>query len=135
MKRLLAIIFLPLILMLSACSGEDEIMEEELYMNIVAEFSIINQMDDSAFRDLSREEKREAIYEHFGVTEEEFRISHDYYQSDVATQLTRMEAVAAMLRAERDSIQDAEREFRQKLELLKREQEQAADSLETVETP
>lgn len=128
MKKLLILISLLLIAPLfTGCTDDSEVMEEELYMKVVAELAVLNQMDEGLLGDLTREEKREKIYSHFGITEEEFRHSHDYYQSDVPVQLTRMEAVASMLRAERDSIQNAERDFRNRIQELKLSEQDTTD--------
>lgn len=77
------------------------------------EFAIINQLDQQILEERSPEELRQLVYKHYNVTEEEFRISHEYYEQQVDEQLERVKEMSKILRAERDSLVTIEREYNQ----------------------
>jgi len=66
---------------------------------------------------------QQIVYSHYGVTEEEFRISHEYYEQQVENQIERVREMSKILRAERDSVLVVDRKYQ---ELESQEQ---ADSL------
>lgn len=101
-----------LFLMLPACDNTPDILEQELYEMLLLEFSLLNQMDEAFLQEKPREELQVKIYEHYGVSEEEFRRAHEYYQRDIETQIERIEELNLILRQERDSVQQVEREHR-----------------------
>lgn len=103
-------------LLLAGCGPDKEYLDEEVYKRLVAEFALLNQMNEEVLNGRDREEVRFEIFEYYGTTAEEFEISHNYYQTDIDAQLKRMEETSALLRSERDSIHDAERAHRQALE-------------------
>ncbi|MDX1641131.1 MAG: DUF4296 domain-containing protein [Balneolaceae bacterium] len=113
MKKILFILFAGLIIV--SCKPEssapDELIDEETYERMFAEFAIINQLDEQLLSYTSREELRNKVYEHYGVTEEEFRISHEYYEQNIDAQLERVQEITKMLRAERDTAQVIQRQF------------------------
>lgn len=99
---------------LSGCEKDPDVIDAELYQTLIAELTILNQMDEELLDGTTKEEKREQIFEHYGVTEEMFARSHDYYQSDLDAQMNRVQNIQNQLRAERDSVQAAERRYREK---------------------
>lgn len=111
-KLLIAIILLFATL---GCSSEssppDELIDEQTYQQMFMEFAIINQLDQQLVQKKSREELRQIVYEHYDVTEEEFRISHEYYEQQIDNQLERVKEMSKILRAERDSVLMIEREY------------------------
>ncbi len=98
------------------CSSEstppDELIDEQTYQQMFMEFTIINQFDQRILEEKSQEEFRQLVYEHYDVTEEEFRISHEYYEQQVDEQLDRVREMSKILRAERDSLITVEREYK-----------------------
>lgn len=113
MKRLLiAVIFLMITF---GCSSEssppDELIDEQTYEQMFMEFAIINQLDQRLLQKTSQEKLRQLVYEHYNVTEEEFRISHEYYERQIDDQLERVKEMSRTLRAERDSLLTIEREY------------------------
>ena len=101
----------------AGCSEKpDDVMDEELYGNVLIELTIINHMDESQLGERTPEQLRDRVFEKYSVTREQFRISHEYYQLDMQKQMQRVEEYSERLRAERDSIQQAERQFRLDLE-------------------
>ncbi|MCG2590530.1 DUF4296 domain-containing protein [Rhodohalobacter sulfatireducens] len=113
MKKLLFVLIL--LIVLPGCSSEsnppDELIDEQTYEQIFMEFAIINQLDKRILEDRSQEELRQLVYEHYDVTEEEFRISHEYYEQNVEEQLERVRDMSDILREERDSLVVIERKY------------------------
>lgn len=113
MKKL----FFTIILLITVvgCSSDsnppDELIDEETYQQMFMEFTIINQLDERILQEKSQEDFRQMVYEHYNVTEEEFRISHEYYEQQVDEQLDRVRDMSKILRAERDSLLTIEREY------------------------
>lgn len=108
-----ALLFSLLFFSLSACEEEPEIIDEELYKTLITELAIVNQMDEELLSDKTLEEKREEVFDHYGVSRELFDLSHDIYQSDIDAQMERIKDVQDRLRTERDSVQAAERRHRE----------------------
>jgi hypothetical protein len=114
-------------LLLPACEKEQELLDEDVYGKVLIELTIVNQMDEAHLGDSSREELRDQIYNKYNVTRELFRVSHDVYQRDMENQMRRVEEYSRILRAERDTVQQLEREYR--LEVGTRS---VQDSLRTI---
>lgn len=97
------------------CSSEssppNELIDEETYQQMFMEFAIINQLDQQLLREKSQDELRDLVYRHYNVTEEEFRISHEYYEQQVDQQLERLKEMTKTLRIERDSVLAVEEEY------------------------
>lgn len=118
-----------------ACSKEPDVLEEEVYGNVLIELTIVNHMDEAQLGDRTPEQMRDSIFQKYSVTREEFRSAHDYYQRDMQNQMLRVEEFSNRLRAERDSIQEAEKQFRLKLETerVRDSLNQSADSVVDVQ--
>lgn len=109
---------LPIVFALAAiygCGSEssepEELIAEETYERMFIEFAIINQMDEQLFENRSQEELRQMVYSQYGVTEEEFRISHEYYEQNVDEQLERVKEITRLMQSERDSVQTIQRQY------------------------
>jgi hypothetical protein len=90
----------------------DKLVDEETYKRMFVEFAIINQYDSTLLKDHTHDELRELVYEHYGVSSEQFRVSHEYYESDLDAQIRRVGTINEMLRKERERISEAETEYR-----------------------
>lgn len=112
-----------------SCEGQPELLDEETYGNILIELTIVNQMDEVHMGDRSREEFIDEIYQKYDVSSEIFRMSHEHYQRDVEQQMKRVEELGKRLRSERETIQQAEKEFRQKQD---QDSTAAVDSLRDI---
>jgi len=106
------LLFSVVLLTFSACEKEAELVDEELYKTIMIELTILNQMDRDLLGDREKTELREEIFESYGVDEQKFSRSHEIYQSDIEAQMERVREIQDRLRAERDSVQAAERKYR-----------------------
>lgn len=109
--------FIAIMLLMTTigCSSEphqpDELIDEQTYQQMFMEFAIINQLDQRLLQQTSQEEFRQMVYEHYEVTEEEFRISHEYYEQQVSEQIDRVRDMSKILREERDSLLAIERKY------------------------
>lgn len=107
-------VFFILIIITSAACDEPvppDLIPEETYKRMFIEFTIINQYDQLLLQGRSREELRDMVYEQYGVTPEEFRNSHRYYESNIDRQLKRIDEINLMMRAERDTLMEAEKQY------------------------
>lgn len=130
MKRLLFFLFVPLMLFVScSTSTPDNLLDEETYINIFVEMAVLDQYDPLLMERETRDELQQEILDRYGVTYEEFRISHNYYEQFVQDQIQRTNRASELLRAERDSIYHYENEYRnqKRIEELAREQEAEND--------
>lgn len=112
-KSVLAILLMTAMF---GCSSEstapDELIDEQTYKKMFMEFTIINQLDERLLQKESRDELRDMVYEHYKVTKDEFRISHEYYEQQVDQQLERVEEMSEIFRTERDSVLSIEQEYK-----------------------
>ena len=100
----------------AACDDQD-LLEENVYEQVALELIILNQIDENVLSSEEKEELRNQIFDHYDTTEEQFRITHNYFQQDAVEQMERMEKLGIELRNKRDSIQEAEREFRRSTQI------------------
>lgn len=117
MRKLLAILLL--FALISSCKSDpskpQELIDEQTYERMFVEFAIINQLDQKLLENTSEEELRNKVFEHYGVSEEEFEISHQYYEQQLEQQLDRVSEITKMLRSERDTLNTIERKYQQAL--------------------
>jgi hypothetical protein len=111
--KYLPVLFILILFMAAACDEPvpPDLIPEETYKQMFVEFTIINQYDELLLQGRSREELRDKVYEHYGVTPEEFRNSHRYYESNIERQLKRIDEINLMMRAERDTLIEAEKRY------------------------
>ena len=107
--RLFWVFIITVLLLTVSCtdSEQDLLIDDQTYQNMFVEFVIINHMDDKLLRDTTKEELVNSVYGHYGVTEEQFRYTHDLFESNISEQLLRMEKIVVRLRKERELINDA----------------------------
>lgn len=123
MKQFWFFMIFALLLAISCTDSEEPLLiEDQVYQDMFVEFTIINHMDKKLLRDTTTEDLVYRVYDHYGVTEEQFRYTHDYFESDISEQLLRMEKILVRLREEREIINETV----QKYEL---EKKATADSL------
>jgi hypothetical protein len=109
---------IPLFLLaFNACEKEPELVDEELYKSILMELAILNQMDQELLGDRDKSELRQEIFAKYGVEQENFGRSHEIYQSNIDAQMERVNEIKDRLKAERDSIQEAERRYNDETKL------------------
>ncbi len=113
MKRILTISAFFLLFVACTDSVPEHVIDEETYERMFIEFAIVNQMDRNLLEEnQTRDDLRAKIYDFYGVTEEEFSLSHEYYENDLDEQLERLERINQIIREERDKISEAEEEHR-----------------------
>jgi len=117
--RFFLIFLIPVLFLASSCSDNDKtlLIEDETYQKMFIEFAIINHMDKKLLRNRPKEELVDSIYEHYGVTQEQFRYTHDYFESDIPEQLLRMEKILIRLRTESNRIDSIAKKNQQELQI------------------
>lgn len=122
--RLFWFFLISVLLMAYSCTDpeKDLLIDDQVYQNMFVEFAIINHLDDILLRDTTTEDLVNRVYEHYGVTEEQFRVTHDYFESNISEQMLRMEKILVRLREEREIVVEA-------VENYERENRESADSL------
>lgn len=102
------------LILLAACtdSKPDKLLSEDLYEKIFIELAIIDQIEEALLGNHTRSDLRRMVYEHYGVTAEEFNRSHNYYEQNIEEQIKRIESIHERLRDERSAIDETEREIR-----------------------
>ena len=118
MKNYFISALIPLFLLsFNACEKEPELVDEELYKSILMELAILNQMDQELLGERDKSEMRQEIFANYGVEQENFGRSHEVYQSNIDAQMERVNEIQDRLKAERDSIQAAERRHNDEIKL------------------
>lgn len=71
------------------------ILDESLYLDLTAELYLAMQLVE--LREIYEEEDslRQLVFEHYGVSAEQFLNSHRYYQADIDGQLIRLDSLQA----------------------------------------
>lgn len=114
MKKLLGMV--AVFLLFAGCdtqsSKPEELIDEETYERMFIEFALINQLDERLKKNRPEEELRQMVYDHYGVTREQFRLSHQYYEQNIDDQLKRVNKMTQSLKTERDTLVVIEREFK-----------------------
>lgn len=107
---------LLLLFPLTACqeSEPEYLIDEDTYIMIFAELAIIDQYDPKLLKNRTREEMRDSVYQHYNVSKEDFRRSHEHYEENIDAQLNRIENMILFLKEERDEVNIYERELRRK---------------------
>lgn len=103
-----------LFIMLAACtdSEPENLISEEVYEMIFIELAIIDQVEEVLLGEYSRQELRQEMYAHYGVSAEEFANTHQFYEQNIDEQLRRIDRINDRLRNERTFIDESERDFR-----------------------
>lgn len=114
MKILLSMV--AILILFAGCdtqsSKPDELIDEETYERMFIEFTLINQLDERLKKNRPEEELRQMVYDHYGVTREQFQLSHQYYEQNIDDQLERVKKITQILKTERDTLVVIEREFK-----------------------
>jgi len=111
--RFLLYIFIGLILFTSCTDSQpDNLLEEDVYESIFIELAIIDQLEATLLGEYTRRELRQMVYDHYGVTAEDFAETHAFYEQNIEKQLERVDRINERMRSERFDIDESEREFR-----------------------
>ncbi len=130
MKKLKHLI--PLLLILFAACGQGKpkgVIAEDKYVVVFAELLVVEQISDNQLGPINRQHLIDEIYKKHNVTEEQFRVSHNYYQQHPEAQVQRVDRIDEFISSERDTIQ-AKLRLHQDEELRK---QRIADSLKALD--
>lgn len=113
--RLHWFIILSALLFTISCTDSHKtlLIDDQVYQDMFLEFAIINHMDERLLKDTTTEELVNRVYEHYGVTEEQFRYTHDYFESNISEQLLRMEKILVRLRKESLALDSTVQNYRE----------------------
>ncbi|HBX64983.1 MAG TPA: hypothetical protein DEG32_02035, partial [Balneolaceae bacterium] len=95
-KLLLTIGVLSTLLFFSNCMGTeksprpDNLIAEENYIDLLVEMQHITTYRNAMPDSVNADSLKSLIYDKFGITEEEYLTSHQYYQKQVDRQLIRV---------------------------------------------
>lgn len=100
----------------SSCTDEKSkmLISEETYKHVFIELAIVTHLDTKLLANTSKEELIDQIYDHYNITPEQFRYTHDYFEKDIQKQAKRMEQILVMLREERERVDAFEQEYNRK---------------------
>lgn len=97
---LVGILFLSILL--TACFEEDTppyLIEEDTYINMLAELQLVKSYRQNFAADTAKVDSlRNLIYQRYDITEEQFRLSHNFYQQDPVKQKERVDMAIERLR-------------------------------------
>ena len=116
---------IPLVVLIFvSCNQEnsDKLLSEATYKDLFLELAIANHMDTLLLANITRGELIDQIFDHYDVTPENFRQTHDFFEKDFDKQAKRMEQILIKLREERERIDAIEQEY-------SRQQREPVDSL------
>ncbi len=87
-------------MLISTGCGESpppDLIEEETYINILAEIHLLAAIHDHFENEQKYTETQEAILEHYDISRDQFERSHDYYHRDMDAQLQRLREARNLL--------------------------------------
>jgi len=109
-----AILALILLAGVSACSSvggdapPENLVEEDTYIHLLIELQLLRSYQESLPPDsLNVDSLKSVIFDKYGVTELQFRMSHSYYQRQVDEQKQRVVRAIDSLRMEIGGHEDA----------------------------
>ena len=111
-----------------SCDDDEEVIPEDLYETVFTELTVVNQMSTDQFSESDKEEIRNEIFSHYQLTEEEFRLSHEYYEGQGEQQIARMDSISLKLRQIRDEIDQARQDHRARLDSLRQAETDSLDN-------
>ncbi|MFU8812818.1 MAG: DUF4296 domain-containing protein [Balneolaceae bacterium] len=125
------ILLLPIFfagLLLAGCDSKPaELLEEEVYIDVFAELLIVQQLNPQQLESASRDSFEVKVFDKFNVSEESFRISHDYYQRDAEGQLLRIERIQQQIETERQRLQEESDRLTSELERTLQQENKETD--------
>lgn len=107
----LALYGLILLLLSSGCVGPekppepDNLIDERNYVDLLVEMQHITTYRDAQPDSVDADSLKKIIYEKFGITEEQFLTTHEYYQKHVEEQLIRVNEAIRQLENEEQFIE------------------------------
>lgn len=93
-----------------SCVGPEEIPEpenllsEDIYIDLLVEFQYVITYRNANPDSVNADSLTALIYDKYQVTEDEFLVSHEYYQKQVKKQIDRVDKALQRLRAEEDQL-------------------------------
>lgn len=112
MRRIIIILVWISIIFYSCTEEKNEyLLDEETYKNVFIELVMANHLDRKLLANNDQDELIAQIYEHYGVTAEQFRYTHDQFEKNIQEQTRRAEEMLVILREERERIEKIEQQY------------------------
>ncbi|MEX2640584.1 MAG: DUF4296 domain-containing protein [Balneolales bacterium] len=100
----------------AACTAptkSEKIIQEDTYIDLLAELHLLNAIDETYPDSTLREEGLDTILQNYNISVEAFEESHSFYHQDVEGQRERLEEANRRLRNEYDRMNQVRRELRE----------------------
>lgn len=97
------LLFISIIFLLSSCSKEvqnlppENLLGEETYLDVYIDLHLFNAMVQAVDTVMNEDSLRLALFDHYSVTEDQFRSSHAFYQSQTLEQQARLDTAVARI--------------------------------------
>lgn len=73
------------------------LIEESTYVNLYVELHLFNAMVEAVDTVMNQDSLLSALYKKYSINEDEFKVSHAYYQSQTQLQQIRLDSASARL--------------------------------------
>ncbi len=102
-------------LLVAGCNGKpSDLIEEETYISLLVEFELIHTLHEARGDTEDTIRFRKMVMDEYGVTEEQFRRSHAWYEQEIREQLERYRTALDRLNEEFGKMSAAKRELEEK---------------------
>ncbi|MEX0723203.1 MAG: DUF4296 domain-containing protein [Gracilimonas sp.] len=106
------IFFSLLLTIITACVGPEDIPEpknliaEDQYVDLLVEIQYIITYRNAYPDSVNADSLADLVYDKYGITEDQFMVSHEYYQKNVNEQIERIDDAIRKIREEEQYIQN-----------------------------
>ena len=101
----LALLFVVSCLRQEETSKPDNLISEQNYIDLLVEMQHITTYRDARPNTVNADSLKSLVYDKFGITEEQFLASHQYYQKQVNRQIARVNEALRQMENEKQYIQ------------------------------
>ncbi|MEX0779484.1 MAG: DUF4296 domain-containing protein [Balneolales bacterium] len=112
--RIKFLLIIPAFLLLFvACADQNkpkDLIQEDAYINLLAELHILNAIEQTYPDSTLRDESLERVLQKYNLSIETFEQSHEYYLQDLDAQYQRLQTANDRMQKEYDRINEISRE-------------------------
>lgn len=105
-------LFAMMAIFTSGCVGPDappkpeDLIEEDIYIDLMVEMQHITTYRNALPDKIDADSLKSIVYQKYGITEEQFVASHEYYQYQVESHILRAEEAIKRLETEKQLIEN-----------------------------
>ncbi|AXJ01407.1 protein of unknown function (DUF4296) [Cyclonatronum proteinivorum] len=89
-RFIISTLFLSTFLLISSCNQEpDDLIPEEIYVDLLVEFELINFVYGAESDSLAQREFLNLLFNTYNISPEQFDRSHEWYERDIEAQIQR----------------------------------------------